>query len=190
MLLGILLLKKRYVWTKYLAVVMITVGIATCTIASTQYTQVNRTQKRHCKRNRSISCFLQSSRSAATNNRPFIGVCLLTFSLIAAARMGIYQETLFTRYGKHPREALFYCVSVALHNPRTLPHAATSVLIEFASLVRTQHALPLPGFLILYSDIYSHAVAFNASAPITVPLLLFDIVMPKVSWLRVRRPRI
>ena len=27
-----------------------------------------------------------------------------------SARMGIYQETVYTRYGKHPSEALFYNV--------------------------------------------------------------------------------
>ncbi|XP_027761466.1 UDP-xylose and UDP-N-acetylglucosamine transporter-like [Empidonax traillii] len=34
-----------------------------------------------------------------------------------------------------------------------------------------QHALPLPGFLLLAPDIYRHAVLFNQSEPFQVPLL-------------------
>ena len=55
------------------------------------------------------------------------GVFLLTFALILSTRMGIYQEDLFTTYGKHPKEALFYT-----------------------------HALPLPFFLLLAPDILHH----------------------------------
>lgn len=39
-----------------------------------------------------------------------IGISLLTFALFASARCGIYQEVLFTTYGKHAKEALFYQV--------------------------------------------------------------------------------
>ena len=44
---------------------------------------------------------------------------MLIFALIVSALMGIYQETLYGTYGKHPEEALFYSVrrslSPALH---------------------------------------------------------------------------
>lgn len=42
----------------------------------------------------------------------FIGVILLTGALLLSARMGIYQEYLTGKYGKHPEEALFYTVSI------------------------------------------------------------------------------
>ena len=35
---------------------------------------------------------------------------MLTFALFMSARMGIYQETVYVKYGKHPSEALFYNV--------------------------------------------------------------------------------
>jgi len=39
-----------------------------------------------------------------------VGIALLTFALFMSARMGIYQETVYSKYGKHPSEALFYNV--------------------------------------------------------------------------------
>lgn len=41
----------------------------------------------------------------------FTGIAMLTFALFMSARMGIYQETVYTKFGKHPAEALFYNVS-------------------------------------------------------------------------------
>jgi hypothetical protein len=39
-----------------------------------------------------------------------IGIGMLIFALLVSALMGIYQETLYGRYGKYPQEALFYSV--------------------------------------------------------------------------------
>jgi len=39
-----------------------------------------------------------------------VGIALLTFALFMSARMGIYQESIYVKYGKHPSEALFYNV--------------------------------------------------------------------------------
>lgn len=127
MVLGILLLKKRYTSSKYLAVFMITMGILVCTIASVQ--------------NREKGGSAAKSEGSSFYTKAF-GIGLLSFALLLSARMGIYQETLYTRYGKHPRESLFYA-----------------------------HALPLPGFLLLVPSIYSHAVLFNESEPLPLPLL-------------------
>lgn len=38
------------------------------------------------------------------------GISLLTLALFISARMGIYQEVLYKRHGKHPREALYVTV--------------------------------------------------------------------------------
>lgn len=35
---------------------------------------------------------------------------MLLFAMFMSARLGIFQETLYTTYGKHPREAMFYSV--------------------------------------------------------------------------------
>uniref|UniRef100_A0A8D0G7L9 Solute carrier family 35 member B4 n=1 Tax=Sphenodon punctatus TaxID=8508 RepID=A0A8D0G7L9_SPHPU len=71
-----------------------------------------------------------------------LGISALTFALLMSARMGIFQETLYKQFGKHSKEALFY-----------------------------NHALPLPGFLLLMPDIYRHALLFNQSELFHIPSL-------------------
>lgn len=39
-----------------------------------------------------------------------IGIILLSTALFLSARMGIYQESIYKVYGKHPNEALYYTV--------------------------------------------------------------------------------
>lgn len=41
----------------------------------------------------------------------FLGIAMLIFALLVSALMGIYQEKLYSTYGKHPEEALFYSVT-------------------------------------------------------------------------------
>jgi len=44
--------------------------------------------------------------------------------------------------------------------------------------VLLQHLLPLPGFLILYDNIYSHIISFAQSAPVTIPVI--GVALPKL----------
>ena len=134
MALGIVILKNRYKPSKYLAVGLITIGIAICTIASAQGL------------NDKMDVSTDSETTTVFLSWLF-GILLLAFSLLASARMGIFQETLAKVHGKHPRESMFYC-----------------------------HALPLPGFIFLYQDIWEHAVAFSSSEPFN---LLGLISLPK-----------
>ncbi|XP_053111606.1 UDP-xylose and UDP-N-acetylglucosamine transporter [Hemicordylus capensis] len=71
-----------------------------------------------------------------------LGIAALTFALLMSARMGIFQETLYKEFGKHSKEALFY-----------------------------NHALPIPGFLLLAPDIYRHAVFFSQTELFQVPVI-------------------
>jgi len=41
-----------------------------------------------------------------------VGLSLLLFTLFASSYMGVLQERLAARFGKHPRESLFYNVRV------------------------------------------------------------------------------
>ena len=63
--------------------------------------------------------------------------------------MGIYQEDLFTAYGKHPKEALFYT-----------------------------HALPLPFFLFLAPDILHYWDICVQSTPVSLSLLEYQLSVP------------
>lgn len=128
LILGIIILKRSYKTSKYLSVLMISIGIVLCTIAS--------------------SSDVKSGADKNTENKVYeyfiwlIGIAMLLFALFMSARMGIFQETIYSRFGKHPSEALFY-----------------------------NHALPLPGFLLFSADIYRHAVMFSQSAPMIIPIL-------------------
>nr|XP_036875319.1 UDP-xylose and UDP-N-acetylglucosamine transporter [Manis javanica] len=88
-----------------------------------------------------------------------LGIAALTFALLMSARMGIFQETLYKQFGKHSKEALFY-----------------------------NHALPLPGFIFLASDIYDHALLFSKSElyqvpviGVTVPIMWFYLLMNVIT---------
>ncbi|BFZ08749.1 hypothetical protein BsWGS_11788 [Bradybaena similaris] len=93
LMLGIFILHKSYRPTKYLSVILITLGIIICTIASA----------------------IRMEKTASQTGNPvydymvwLVGLFLLVLSLFLSARMGIFQEQTYATYGKHPSEALFY----------------------------------------------------------------------------------
>lgn len=135
MILGIIILNKRYSASKYLSIVLVSMGIFICTLMSAK--QV-------------ASLSTSSEGDLATFLWWLLGIAALTFALLLSARMGIFQEMLYREYGKHSKEALFY-----------------------------NHALPLPGFLLLAPDIYNHALMFSQSEPFQLPVL--GIQMP-ILW--------
>lgn len=128
MILGIIILKKRYTASKYISIVLVSLGIFICTIMSAKQVNV----EKGATEDESVYAFM----------RWLLGIGMLTFALLMSARMGIFQETLYKQYGKHSKEALFY-----------------------------NHCLPLPGFLLLSTNIYNHCLLFNESAPVEVPLI-------------------
>ena len=74
MMMGIILLGKRYTNTKYVSVLMITAGIIICTIMSAKAPKPSDGEKEE------DMVWLS------------VGIFLLTFALFLSARMGIYQE--------------------------------------------------------------------------------------------------
>ena len=113
---------KLFPFSKYFSVALITIGTAMCTLASADDAK-------------------DATASAAENEQNFftwtLGISLLTFALFMSARMGIYQECLYQKHGKHPREALFFI-----------------------------HLMSLPGFLFSATDIMSYVYKFNETLPI------------------------
>ncbi|XP_030567714.1 UDP-xylose and UDP-N-acetylglucosamine transporter-like [Drosophila novamexicana] len=134
MIMGIILLKKRYNLRQYSSVAMITVGIILCTLVSSGDVKDN--THHSLKVETSYSDFFWWS----------VGIALLTIALLVTSYMGIYQEIIYKHYGKHPNEALFFT-----------------------------HMLPLPGFLIMASNIAQHMNIAVASETITVPV-------PGLGW--------
>lgn len=100
---GIIILRKQYVLSKYLSVLMITIGIVICTIISGS----------SVKSTANPDLVKESDVPSAYSVLFWwtMGISLLTVALFISARMGIYQEVLYKRYGKHPREALYVTVS-------------------------------------------------------------------------------
>ncbi|XP_051864297.1 UDP-xylose and UDP-N-acetylglucosamine transporter-like [Drosophila nasuta] len=134
MIMGIILLKKRYNLRQYSSVAMITGGIILCTLMSS--TDVKDNTHHSLKVETSYSDFFWWC----------VGIALLAIALLVTAYMGIYQEVIFKRHGKHPNEALFYT-----------------------------HMLPLPGFLVMASNIAQHwSIAVNSEA--------MSIPLPGTSW--------
>jgi len=75
-----------------------------------------------------------------------IGIVMLSTSLVLSALMGVNQERIFAKWGKHYEEALFFT-----------------------------HFLPLPGFLLLYEDILTHFSNIIHADPKFLPFLGFQI---------------
>ncbi|XP_059485020.1 UDP-xylose and UDP-N-acetylglucosamine transporter [Neocloeon triangulifer] len=143
MVMGMLILKKCYTPLKIVSILMITAGIIVCTLESGK--EVKATDPKEVNSDPQTDYFWW-----------VIGIILLTVALFMSARMGIYQEVLYVRHGKHPKEALFYT-----------------------------HLMPLPGFLLLYSDIWSHWLraldspaldVFGFTMPSTIVYLIGNVL--------------
>ncbi|EDV92301.1 GH24120 [Drosophila grimshawi] len=143
MIMGIILLRKRYNLRQYSSVAMITAGIILCTLVSSGDVKDN--THHSLKVDTTYSDFFWWS----------VGIALLTIALLVTAYMGIYQEVIYKRHGKHPSEALFYT-----------------------------HMLPLPGFLIMASNIAQHWSIAVASEPValTVPGLSWTVSFPLILF--------
>ncbi|KAL7743925.1 hypothetical protein ACLKA6_003147 [Drosophila palustris] len=129
MIMGIILLKKRYNLRQYSSVAMITAGIILCTLVSSGNVKDN--THHSLKVDTVYSDFFWWS----------VGIALLTIALLVTAYMGIYQEVIYKRYGKHPNEALFFT-----------------------------HMLPLPGFLVMAGNIAQHWSIAVSSEVVSVPV--------------------
>ncbi|XP_054257528.1 UDP-xylose and UDP-N-acetylglucosamine transporter-like [Macrosteles quadrilineatus] len=132
MIMGIIILKKTYSLSKYVSVGLITLGIAICTVISGQDVKKTGPVREDAKPTTEVEDFFWWS----------IGILLLTTALFMSARMGIYQEELNKKYGKNPKEALYFT-----------------------------HLLPLPAFALLYNNIYEHLMITVNSTPMQIPVL-------------------
>ncbi|CAB0038670.1 unnamed protein product [Trichogramma brassicae] len=129
MIMGIVILKRRYRSDKYSSVLLITIGICLCTVMSGKEMHEEVAAKNNIDGLNDLFWLA-------------VGILLLTVALLISARMGIYQEYLYARFGKHPREALFYT-----------------------------HLLPLPFFFLLWSNLWDHAIIAANSPAIQLPLV-------------------
>jgi UDP-xylose/UDP-N-acetylglucosamine transporter B4 len=134
MIMGILILKKKYTLDKYISIGMITIGIIICTLMSS-----GNNKAKAC-----TDCDLHVEKQQAEDHFFWwiIGIALLTGALLLSARMGIYQESIYKKYGKYPEEALYYT-----------------------------HMYSIPGFLIYSQSIWEHMQLASQSEEYEIPLV-------------------
>ncbi|KAL5517055.1 hypothetical protein EMCRGX_G002522 [Ephydatia muelleri] len=101
LVLGMTILKKRYLMSQYIGVFLITVGISIATLASAS--------AKH-----TLSEYTLGTMSLAENAKVITGVVLLGVSLVLASGMGIIQELMYKEHGKHIIEAMFYTHALPL----------------------------------------------------------------------------
>lgn len=142
MIMGIIILNKKYTLEKFLSVCMITLGIIICTV----FFEPQKNKCTDCDGPSSTSSIKESELKDDSYFWWTIGIFLLTSALLLSARMGIYQESLYKKFGKHPEEALYYT-----------------------------HLYSLPGFILYASSIYDHAVMATNSDSYEIPLLSFSL---------------
>lgn len=140
--LGVLLLKRRYNVSKYIAVAMITIGISMCLLISAG-----------------------GKNPQASTEEPgslllwFFGIVLLLSSLFLGARLGISQEQISLKYGKHPNEMLYYSHVLALP---AFVFFTKSIINEVDVFNKAElYHLPVIGVSIPYIWIYLAANVFT-----------------------------
>nr|XP_022296591.1 UDP-xylose and UDP-N-acetylglucosamine transporter-like [Crassostrea virginica]XP_022301739.1 UDP-xylose and UDP-N-acetylglucosamine transporter-like [Crassostrea virginica] len=104
LVLGVLILKKNYSKAKYLSVILVTIGIATCTIASAKQ------EVKSVHENKELSKDPETEAQNVFQDLMLwtLGLVMLTVALFLTAGMGIIQEKTYKQFGKHPKESLFY----------------------------------------------------------------------------------
>ncbi|KAI0731225.1 UAA-domain-containing protein [Earliella scabrosa] len=95
MLLGYLVMKKRYSLAQVTAVAFVSAGVVLATLSRPSSTKVS---------------------DDVDIGRYTIGVAMLTFSLLLTGILGVLQERTYTKYGPHWKEGVFYthCLSLPI----------------------------------------------------------------------------
>ena len=141
---GYLLTGKRYSWKQVLAVVCVSVGVFLCTFLTSTSMAVPKQTNFFMSLFESsyISAYFGRSytRDALTLQNEWIwGIVLMTVSLVLSAFLGLYQEHVYTKYGKEWREGLFYT-----------------------------HFYALPFFLLFYKDLFRQLAELAASSQVVI----------------------
>ncbi|XP_045482691.1 UDP-xylose and UDP-N-acetylglucosamine transporter [Harmonia axyridis] len=136
LIMGVIVLKKRYTMDKYISVIMITLGIIICTLATG-----NKKPKTPCVDcDTNIPITSDSAEDSAYFFWWVLGIVLLTTALLLSARMGIYQETLYKTHGKFPSEALYYTHLFSL--PGFILYGSS--ILEHASIANNSESVQIP----------------------------------------------
>ncbi|KAG0365395.1 golgi uridine diphosphate-N- acetylglucosamine transporter [Gamsiella multidivaricata] len=108
MVLGMILMKKRYSRSQMLAVLIVTIGVIYAT------TSANTNNNSSSSSKGSSGSTQKGSQDTVNAGDYAIGVVMLTVALIVSSLMGLLQESTYQTYGAEWREGLFYSHFLAL----------------------------------------------------------------------------
>ncbi|EIE85261.1 hypothetical protein RO3G_09971 [Rhizopus delemar RA 99-880] len=105
MIMGTIVLGKRYSFGQIFGVLFVTIGVIVATLdnASNQIEVIKKYAPVHAGKN-------NTGNTTEFNT----GIALLVVAMILSAIMGLFQEVTYKKYGKHWREGLFYTHFLAL----------------------------------------------------------------------------
>ncbi|KAL1935865.1 hypothetical protein VTP01DRAFT_5005 [Rhizomucor pusillus] len=153
MVMGAIILKKRYPLGQIVGVGLVTLGVAWATLDNANVSNDNSDEA-------SVSEFL-------------VGITLLVIAMILSAGLGLLQEVTYKKYGKEWREGLFYTHFLAL--PFFLLFYKD--LAENAAIYSASPAAPLPKLL---EQVPVLGTSINHLLPSSIQAALDTIVVPKL----------
>lgn len=151
MIVAVIFQRRTFSQTKYLSVLIVTVGIILCTVMSVKSKPKNLDDESESS-SWTFFGLIDNAKMSREEHDEYIfwllvGIGLLTFALFVGAAMGVYQEEIYKKHGKYPKEALFYI-----------------------------HALPLPAFLFMGSSIVTQFRAcLDSPVLLSIPQLGFSL---------------
>jgi UDP-xylose/UDP-N-acetylglucosamine transporter B4 len=152
MIVAVVFQRRSFPQTKYVSVLLVTIGIILCTVMSIKSKPKN-LEDDEGESSWTFFGLIDNAKKMSREEHDeyifwlLVGIGLLTFALFVGAAMGVYQEEIYKKHGKYPREALFYI-----------------------------HALPLPAFLFMGSSISSQFRAcLDSEVLLSVPQLGFSL---------------
>ncbi|XP_037071220.1 UDP-xylose and UDP-N-acetylglucosamine transporter-like [Pollicipes pollicipes] len=183
LLMGMVVLKRFYRKHKYIAVVLITLGIILCTLAS-QVSYILRS----CSSPWALSCALWHLSSRACDR---VVECLIAARALAVknAKKADAAATVEQPAGLDRSSPVTLAVGAGVLTAALLLSARLGIFQEVLYKTHGKHAqqalfithsLPLPGFLLLMPDIIHHARLFSESEAVLVGTL--ELPVPRL-WL-------
>ena len=155
LLFGFLYFRRSYALTQVAGVILVTLGVILCTLATVPSTTTTPTATNSSQATQSAA----GGEKTGEGDEPgfllwLLGVGLLTAGLILSCVLGIKQELVYNKYGKVPQEGLFYV-----------------------------HALSFPAFVFFIPDLLKLVTLFSQSEPFELfglPVSILGFTAPRL----------
>ena len=158
MIMGWLIVGKRYTPRQVLAIVVLTVGVLIATLSNAQ------SQKRD---NASYQDFV-------------FGICILLVSQLTASSLGLIIEATYRKYGSHWREGLFYTHFLAL--PFFIPLLPTFA-VQLRHLVRSEPVVFWEPFNSIVGYLFGTVdpISPTSTPAVPIPRLIWYLILNMIT---------